>query len=283
MRTIWKGYLKIRLVSIPVKMYNATTRGKSVSFNLLHEKCSTRIRQEKVCPKCGKTLDNDEIVRGYQYGKDMYVIVEEEDIEKAKKESTDFIDVIRFVADDQIKPIYYDASHYLIPDGKVGEESFALFQEAMERKKKSALGRVVIREKEHLLCIKPYDGVMIAHTLHYADEVQDVNVLDEKAGFDKGEVKKENLELALSIVDNLSGEFRPEEFVDEYAETLQEIIKAKAEGKEVTIAPKVEKGKVINLMEALKKSVEETEKTPKKDMARSGKSRSKTEKKRKKG
>jgi DNA end-binding protein Ku len=262
-------------------MYNATTSGNPVKFNLLHKKCNTRIRQQKVCPKCDENLSKDDIVKGYRYGKDMYIIMEDEDFEKAEKETTDFIDVFKFVPRDDIKPLYYYDSHYLVPDGKVGTEPFALFHEAITTGKKAGLAKMVRRNKEYLLSVTPFNGAFMAYTLHYSEEINNVKNLDELDMLEKVDVAKQNLDMAQTIIDNLGGEFNPEDYIDEYSETLKKIIQAKAEGEEVKVAPKVEKGKVINLMEALEKSLEETEKVPRKKMAQAGKSRKKGQKRKK--
>jgi len=283
MKTIWKGYLKVSLVSIPIKMYNATTRGKSIRFHMLHDKCNSRIRQEKVCPQCERPVDNDEIVKGYEYGKGMYVVVSDEEIQKAQKEKTDAIEIVKFVDNDQIPPIYFFDSHFLVPDGKAGSESFAVFRKAMEDTGKSGLGKVVLRNREHLLSVSPYNGSLIAYTLHYPEEVQDVQNLQELEDLENEEIKDDNLKMAETLIDNLRGDFVPDEYVDEYTEKLKEIVRAKAEGQEVKVAPEVEKGKVVNFMDALEKSVKETGKKPKKEMARAGKKTKKAEKKRKKG
>jgi len=283
MKTIWKGYLKVSLVSIPIKMYNATTRGRSIKFHMLHDKCNSRIRQEKICPHCERAVDNEEIVKGYQYGKDMYVVVSDEDIQKAQKEATDFIEIVKFVDNTQIPPIYFFDSHFLVPDGKAGAESFGVFHKAMVDTEKAAVGKVVLRNKEHLLSVTPYNDSLIAYTLHYPEEIQDIKTLQELKDLEKVEVNDDNLKLAESLIDNLSGDFILDEYVDEYTETLKEIVRAKAEGEEVKIAPEVEKGKVVNFMDALEKSVKKTGRKPKKEMARAGKKTKQTEKKRKKG
>jgi DNA end-binding protein Ku len=270
MRTIWKGYLKISLVTIPVKMYNATTKRRPIRFNLLHEACNTRIKEIKFCPKCDKALSNDEIVKGYQYGKDAYVIMEEEDFQKAQQEGTDAIEVFKFVDGRQISPIFYVNAHYLVPDGKAGAETFALFHKAMEETGKNAMGKVVMRNKESLLTIGPYNGTLIAYSLHYPEEVLDHRKIYDPKQIEGANVDKKSLDMAGNIIENLSGDFTPEAHEDEYTKTLEKIIEAKVEGEEVQIAPPEEEGKVINLMEALKKSVKETEKVPKKGMAKAG-------------
>lgn len=286
MRTVWKGYLKIRMVTIPVKMYNATTRRRPIQFNQLHAECRTRIKEKKYCPHCDKDLSRDEIVKGYRYGEDAYVVLEEEDFEKARTESSDAIEVFKFVDRGRIAPIYYTNAHYLVPDGKAAVQTFALFYKALQDAGKNAMGKIVMRNKESLLTIGPHDGALTAYTLHYAEEV-----LDHRKVFDpakitaaEDELDGESLDMAKALIDNLAGEFTPEAHEDHYTETLREIIEAKVEGEEVEVAPRKEEAKVTSMMDALKRSVEETEEAPRKDMAKAGKKKKapQAEKKRKK-
>jgi DNA end-binding protein Ku len=283
MKTIWKGYLKVSLVSIPVKMYNATSRGRQIKFHMLHDKCNSRIKQKKICPKCEREVGKEEIVKGYEYGKDMYVVVREEEIEKAQKETTDFIEVVKFVDKGQIPAIYYFDSHFLVPDGKTGAESFAVFHKAMVDTGMAAVAKVVLRNKEHLLSVMPYNGSLTAYSLHYPGEVQDVESLPELKELQKEEIDDEGLKMAENLIDHMSGDFVPDEYVDEYSEKLKDIIRAKAEGEEIKVAPKAEKGKVVSFMDALEKSVKRTKKEPKKKMAKAGKKGQRDDKKRKKG
>jgi DNA end-binding protein Ku len=287
MRTIWKGYIKFSLVSIPIKMYTATSH-RIISFDLLHKDCGTKIKQERLCPHCDKVLANDELVRGYKYGKDMYVIVTDEDIETAQKESTDAIEILQFVDEKGIHPIYYTDSHYLVPDGKAGAEAFALLHKALLDLKKSAVAKVVMRNREYLYAIKPYNGTLIAFTLHFPEEIISVDKVEEAEELQKFQVDEKNLNLAKTLVENLSGDFVPEDYQDDYSQTLLKIIRAKAEGEEYQVEARAEGEKVINLMEALQRSVEQAtgkKAPPKKAMARAGQ-RSKpkeAEKKRKTG
>ncbi|MEJ2090941.1 MAG: Ku protein [Syntrophobacterales bacterium] len=256
MRTIWKGYIKFSLVSIPIKMYTATSH-RIISFDLLHKDCGTKIKQERLCPHCDKVLSNDELVRGYKYGKDMYVIVTDEDIEAAQKESTDAIEIMQFVDDKGIHPIYYTDSHYLVPDGKAGTEAFALLHKALLDLKKSAVAKVVMRNREYLYAIKPYNGTLIAFTLHFPEEIIPVDKVEEAEELQKIQVDEKNLSLAKTLVENLSGDFVPEDYQDDYSQTLLKIIQAKAEGEEYQVEARAEGEKVINLMEALQRSVEQ--------------------------
>jgi DNA end-binding protein Ku len=274
MKAIWKGYLKCSLVTIPIKMFNAIARS-SLQFHLYHQECGSPIRQEMICPVHQRRVTNEEVVRGYSYGKDLHVVITDEDLRRARKESSDTIEIFKFVDAGQIDPLYYDEAHFLAPDGRAGAEAFALFQRAMEESGKSALARAILRNREHLINLRPHNGVLVAFTLHYAEEIKDVRQIEE-AGWTAGiQVDQGNLQMARAIVAQLSGDFAPEQYRDEYTRTLLELIKAKAEGKELKAEPQVERRKVVNLMEALKRSVAETAGTgmaapSKKGMARAG-------------
>jgi DNA end-binding protein Ku len=271
MRPIWKGYLKCSLVTIPIKMFAATIK-RPLEFHLYHKACGSRIHQENVCPVCAKTLNPDEIVKGYQYGKDLHVTLTEEDFQKARKESTDFIEILKFVDAAQINPIYYADASYLAPDGAAGAEAFAVFLQAMAETGKTAVARAVMRNREYLYNLRPYQGAFIAFTLHYPQEIRDAAEIVESAAADQVKVSDANLEMAKTIIGHLSGDFVPADYRDEHTEVLLEIIRAKAEGQEIAVEPRVERAKVVNLMEALKESVAATEggAAPKKDMARAG-------------
>ena len=188
--------------------------------------------------------------------------------------------------DNQIRPIYYSDFHYLAPgEGKVGSESFALFHKAMTQTKRTALAKVVMRNREHLLAIKPYNGALIAQTLHYKDEVQGIEQIQGLEKIEKVPVEANTLNLAKALIGEMSGDFDPEEYTDEYTQTLLEIIRAKAEGEEIKVEPKTERAKVVDFMDALKKSLEETGKkpkeVPKKGIATAGKREATPVKKRK--
>lgn len=270
MKAAWKGYLKISLVTIPVKSYNAIKK-KDISFNLIHKTCGSRIKQKLFCPVCNREVSAEELVKGYQYGKDMYVIITDEELSKIKKESTDVIEVLKFVNSDEIHPKFFSDSYYLVPDGKIALEAFSLFHQAMMEINKTAIGKAVIRNKEHLFAICPHNGGFIAYNLHYADEVQSQEELEELKELKGIKIEKDALEMAKKIIENLSGKFVPEEYKNEYREELMELIKAKAEGKEFKLEVKEEKAKVISLMEALKQSLMETSEIPKKAPAVAGK------------
>jgi DNA end-binding protein Ku len=269
MRAIWKGYLKCSLVTIPIKMFTAVTK-RPLQFHLYHKTCGSRIRQQNLCPVCGRTLGPEDIVKGYQYGKDLHVVLTDEDFAKAQKESTDTISILKFVDAGQISPIYYNDAYYLAPDGTAGAEAFAVFHRAMTETGKTAVARAVMRNREYLYNLRPYHSAMVAYAMRYPQEIRDVTEIEAASEITQIAISDDNLEMAKTIIGHLSGDFVPADYRDEYTETLEALIRAKAEGQEVTPEPKLEREKVVNLMEALKKSVTATAPAPKKEMARAG-------------
>jgi DNA end-binding protein Ku len=252
-RPTWKGFLKLSLVNIPIRMYPAA-RSEALSFNQIHKVCNTRIKYDKRCPTCDRSVTSDEIVKGYEYAKEQYVIMDEEDFTKVRLESTKSIQIVQFVSRGEIDPLYYHGSHYLVPDGPVALESFATILKATEETSRIALARVVMSGKEQMVAIRPRDGAFVMSALYYADEIRSLTGIEELES--TPEVNPEELQLAKQLIEGATKPFEPEQFRDNYREALLEIIKAKAEGKEIVEPPEVETGKVINLMEALKSSLE---------------------------
>jgi DNA end-binding protein Ku len=272
MKAIWKGFLKCSLVTIPVKLYHAVAR-KTPQFELLHRDCGTRIKQERICPKCQRSLAPEDLVRGYRVTKDLYVEVTDDDLRQAEKESSDTLEIVRFVDQTQIYPIYYADSHYLAPDGPAGVEALALLQTAMVEVGATALARLVLRHREHLIALQPYQGILLALTLHYPAEIVPVDKVEDLVSLSKVSVKPDELGLAKTIIQYLQGDFNPHDYHDEYTETLLNLIKAKAAGKEFRVEPQKEAEKVVSLMDALKKSVAEAATRvipPRKGMAAAG-------------
>lgn len=245
--------MKLSLVNIPVRMYPAA-RSQSLSFNQIHKVCHSRIKYDKRCPTCDRSVSSDEILKGYEYGKEQYVIMEEEDFSKVRIESTKSINIVQFADRDEIDPLYYHGSHYVVPDGPVALESFTTILRATEEKRRVGLARLVMSGKEQVVAIRPRDKAFVMSALYYADEVRSLSGIEELET--TPEVNPEELALATQLIDAITKPFDPEAFEDNYRKALLEIIKAKAEGREVVEPPEVETGKVINLMEALKSSLE---------------------------
>ncbi|MBI2820746.1 MAG: Ku protein [Acidobacteria bacterium] len=264
MRPIWSGSITFGLVSVPVELHSALN-SNDVSFNLLHKECNSRIKQQTYCPVHDRTVERSELVKGYEYAKDRYVIMEESDFEKLEVAASRNIEVLAFVALDEVDPIYFNRPYFLMPEGD-SQKTFALLFQGMKKAGKAALVRFVMRGKEYAGCIAPREKSMLLYILYHRDEVKD----RKEFAFDyKGSVREKEVTLAQQIIDNLSEPFHPEMLKDNYREKLLDILQQKAQGQAVTPAPaKRPPAKVINLMDALKKSVLETSKIRKKPAAR---------------
>jgi DNA end-binding protein Ku len=252
-RPTWKGYLKISLVNIPVKVFPATDTGATLSFNQLHAECQTRIQQKRWCPKCEREVPNTDIVKGYEFEKGRYVIVEEEDIEKVRVESTRVINLEKFTDDTAIDPIYLERPYYLAPDGPVARDAFAVIREGM--KGKAGIGKVAMYGREYLVKVQPREQGLIMYTLRHANEIRSMNAIDELAEM-PGTVKPEEVKLARQVIGTFEGDVDFEAYRDDYQVGLREIIDAKIEGREIVTQEVEAPPKVVNLMEALRKSLD---------------------------
>jgi DNA end-binding protein Ku len=260
-RSTWKGYLKISLVNIPIKVFPATDAGATLSFNQLHAECQTRIQQKRWCPHCEREVPNTEIVKGYEFEKGRYVVMEEEDIEKVRVESTRVISLEKFTDDADIDPIYLERPYYLAPDGAVAKEAFAVIREGM--KGKAGIGKVALYGREYLVKVQPRERGLVMYTLRHANEIRSMDAIDELADV-PAQVKSAEVALARQVMSTFEGELDFESYKDEYQEGLRKIIEAKVEGREVVV-PEVEAPpKVVNLMEALRKSLDTISATKKK-------------------
>ena len=249
-RSIWNGVVSFGMVSIPVKLYTATDN-KDVSFHQLHKTCGARIKQLRWCPSDEKAVEFDEIVRGYEYARDQHVVLTDEDFDKIPLPSKHTIELAAFVNADQIDPIFYERSYYLEPD-ETGIKPFALLMRALKKKGLTAVAKLAIRNKERLCALRPYDGTLMLETLYYPDEVR----VQKGEGLPDVKVSEKELNMAFSLIDLMTEEFKPAEFKDNYRDALMEVINAKLEGEEIVEAPAPPRGKVVDLMSALKASVE---------------------------
>jgi DNA end-binding protein Ku len=253
-RSTWKGHLKLSLVSCPVRLYTATSRSEKVAFNLLHKDTHNRIQMKPHDPELG-AVERSDLVKGYQYEKDQYVVFTEEDFDKVQIDSSKAIVIEKFVDASEVDPMYFETPYYLAPDGAVAEETYRVIQQAMQEKQKVALSRVVMSNRERLIALMCRDKGLLMMTLRTADEVRDsadyfTDITDE-------EPEPEMLELAERLIEQKSGKFDPSEFKDRYQDAVIEMVKAKVKGQEPVLAKAPERGKVINLMDALKRSLEE--------------------------
>jgi DNA end-binding protein Ku len=252
-RPTWKGYLKISLVNIPVKVFPATDAGATLSFNQLHAECQTRIQQKRWCPHCEREVPNTDIVKGYEFEKGRYVVMDDEDVEKVRVESTRVINLEKFTDADAIDDIYLERPYYLAPDGPVAKEAFAVIREGM--KGKAGIGKVALYGREYLIKVQPRERGMVMYTLRHAREIRSMDSIDELADM-PSTVKPAEVKLAQQVMGTFEGELDFTSYRDEYQEGLRGIIDAKIEGREV-VAQEIEAPpKVVNLMEALRKSLD---------------------------
>jgi DNA end-binding protein Ku len=251
MKTIWKGAISFGLVTIPVKLYTATEE-KTLRFNQLHEKDGGRIKYKRVCSIDGEEVPYNEIVKGFEYEKDRYVTLTDEELESLPVPTARAIEIERFVDSEQIDPLYFQRSYYLVPEG-TGLKAYHLLREAMGDDGKVAVAKVAFREKEHLATLRLRDKVLVLETMFWPDEIREPKFeeLDEEV-----ELRPQEVKMARSLIDSLTDDFEPEEFTDEYRATLEEIIRKKVEGEEITFAEPSEPSKVVDLMDALRASVE---------------------------
>src|SRR5499426_1716631 len=223
-RPTWKGFLKVSLVNIPVKVFPATESADAISFNQLHGECQTRIQQKRWCPHCEREVPNTELVKGYEFEKGRYVVVSDEDIQKVRVESTRVINLVQFADDSEIDPIYVDRAYYLAPDGPMAAEAFAVMREGMAGK--AGIGKVALYGREYLVAIKPQKKGLVMYTLHHDAEIRSIDQIDE-LGSAPSKVKPEEMKLAKQVIQTFHGELNLKDYKDEYREGLREIINAK--------------------------------------------------------
>jgi DNA end-binding protein Ku len=250
-KTIWKGAISFGLVTIPVRVYGATEE-KSLRFHQLHAPDGGRIRYKRVCAADGEEVDYADIVKGYEYEKDHYVTLTDEELDSLPVSSAKAIEIERFVEAEEIDPIYFQKSYYLVPEG-TGVKAYHLLREAMGDDGKVALAKVAFRDKEHLATLRLRDNVFVLETMFWPDEIRvpKFDVLDESV-----ELRPQEIRMARSLIDSLTDAFKPDEFHDEYRAALEELVAKKIQGEEITYTEEAEPSKVVDLMEALKASVE---------------------------
>jgi DNA end-binding protein Ku len=255
-RPIWSGTISFGLVSVPVRMFPAT-ESKELRFHFLHKKDLTPIAYEKVRRDDRERVDPDEIVRGFEIEKGRYVPLEDEDLDRLDIELTHSIDICDFVDLGEIDPVYFRKAYYLLPT-EGAEKPYRLLVRALDETGKVGVAKVVIRNKQHLAALRPYEGMLLLETMYYADEVRNPEALDGDIGTAK--LQKAEVEMAKSLVQNLSEPFKPEKYDDTYRKELLDLIRAKAEGEPLPEPDKGDEGEVVDLMAALRESVERTKK-----------------------
>jgi DNA end-binding protein Ku len=252
-RPTWKGYLKVSLVNIPIKVYPATESAGTISFNQLHGECQTRIQQKRWCPKCEREVPNTDLVKGYEFEKGHYIVLTDEDVDKVRPVSTRVIELKQFANDTALDPIYIDRAYYLVPDGPVAAEAFAVMREGMVGK--AGVGKLALYGREYLVAVRPQSNGMVMYTLHHAAEIRSIDTIDELQTVPK-QVKADELRLAKQVIGTFDKTLDIASYRDEYKEELRKVIDAKIAGREV-VAPEIEAPpKVVNLMDALRKSLD---------------------------
>lgn len=255
MHTMWKGSISFGLVNIPVKMF-AATEDKDIRFRNIHKDCNTPIKYEHVCPHCEKKVGSDEIVRGYEYDPGRFVIIEDADLEAIRPDITKNVEIIDFVLLKDIDPIYFVKSYYLGPQD-TGSKAYNLLREAMNRTGRIAVARIVIRDKESLAVVRVYKNVLVLETIYYPDEVRDVQQVPGVA--ENAKIVDAELNMATQLIDQLTHEFEPEKYRNDYRDKVLELIGRKAEGDEIVTRPEVKKTNVVDLMQALQASLQQTQ------------------------
>jgi DNA end-binding protein Ku len=254
-RSIWRGAISFGIVSIPVRLYTAT-EDKDISFRQLHAPDNGRVRYARFCSAEEVEIPYDEIVRGYEYEKDRYVILEDEDFEQLPLPSKNTIDLSAFVQAEEIDPVFYEKSYFLEPE-ETGVKPFALLMRALHEKGLTAVAKLAIRNKERLCALRPMDGTLMLETLYYPDEIR----VARGEPMPKAQISDSEMKMAMSLIDLLTTEFQPEAYEDNYREALMEVIKAKLEGQEIVEAEEPERPeKIVDLMAALRASVEAVQK-----------------------
>jgi len=252
-RAYWKGYLKLSLVSCPVALFPASSEREKISFHQLNKKTGNRIKYRKVDAETENEVDASDIVKGYEVGKGEYIELEPEELEAVAIESTRTIEIDEFVPKNEIDELYLNNPYYLVPDGEVGQQAFAVIREAIRKQGMVALGRVVFTSREHVMALEPRGKGLLGVTLRYPYEIR-----KEEQYFDEVEdekIPKDMLELATHIVETKSGHFNPDKFEDHYENALKELLKKKRAGEKIEAPKEREPAKVINLMDALRRSV----------------------------
>lgn len=260
-RPTWKGFLKISLVMVPIRVFPATDTAATVSFHQLHAVCQTRIQQKKWCPHCNREADKTEIAKGYEFERGRYVVLEDEDIEKARPESTRIINLVRFADTESIDPIYVERPYYVAPDGPVAAEAFSVVRDAI--KGKAGIGKLGLYGREYLVAVQPREKGFVMYTLRQASEIRSMSAIDE-LGEVPSQAKPEEVKLARQVVGSFEGPLDLSEFKDEYQAELRRIIDSKIAGEEIVAPVEERPAKVVNLMEALRKSLDQASATKKK-------------------
>lgn len=254
MRSIWKGHIRFSLVTIPIRIYNAVDTEETIKFNQLHKDDNGAVAYEKKCKKCGKALASEDIVKGYQFEPEQFVIISPEDLEKIKLKSTKVIEIEGFIDAAEVHPTLFDAPYFAGPDGLVGAKAYSLLSAALKASGKVGLGKVVLRDREEVVMIAPLDGGLVLYKLRNPSELRKMESVPQ---IERQEVNKDELKLSISLVDSMTAVLKDLDLTDRYRDALREMIEAKIAGKQVVSVPEEEQP-VVDIMTALKQSIERT-------------------------
>lgn len=263
MRSIWKGHIQFSLVTIPVRIYNAVETGETIKFNQLHKEDNGAVGYDKKCKKCGKVLASEDIVKGYQFEPEQYVIVSNEDMEKIKLKSTKVIEIEGFIDASEIHPTLYESPYFAGPDGPVAAKTYSLLVQALQASRKVGIGKVVLRDREEVVLIAPMDGAVVLYKLRSPEELRKTSDVPQ---LEKIEANKDQLKLSISLVESMASKLEDMDLKDRYRDALREMIEAKIAGKQVVSAPEQEQP-VMDITTALRQSIERT-KAQKKPMVK---------------
>ncbi len=253
LRSIWKGHIRFSLVTIPIRVYNAVDTAESISFNQIHRDDNGRIGYDKRCKKCNQIVDNDEIVKGYQFEPDQYVIFEKDDLDKLKLKSAKVIDIEGFVDESEVDPTLYDAPYYAGPDGDVAAKTYGLLSAALKQSGKLGVGKVVLRDREDVVMIAPKGDGIVLYKLRYPKEVRK---MEDVPLVEKQKANADEIKLAKSLIDSMSTTFSSMKLENKYNDAVREMIQAKIAGKEIVAIEEIEP-EVVDIMTALKQSIEQ--------------------------
>jgi DNA end-binding protein Ku len=268
--TVWKGHLTFGLVSLPVKLYSAA-RSESLSFNQLHKEDGSRVRQVLYCAKEDKPIQRSDIVKGFEYEKDKYIVVDDEDIRKVAPKTARTMEILEFVKSDQVDPVYFESSYYMAPD-EAGEKPYALLFDALKRTGRVGVAKIAMHNREHIVILRPGPKGILLHTMYYSHEIRAV----EEFRTDISLVRDKEVELATGLIEALSADFEPEKYRDSYRDNLLAMIEAKKAGQEIIETPAAPTAKVVDILEALKKSLELAKKPPMSELASASAPRKRT-------
>lgn len=262
MHTMWKGSISFGLVNIPIKMF-ASTEDHDIKFKYIHKDCNTPIKYEKVCPVCDKEIGPEQIVKGYEYEPGKFVIIKEEDLKALKPDQGRSIEIVDFVELKDIDPIYFQKTYYLSPQ-ETGGKAYQLLRQAMNDTGRIAVAQITIRDKQTLAVVRVYHNLLVLETIYYPDEIREISQVPNIP--ENIKINENELKVATQLIDNLTTEFDPEKYKDEYRDKLLDLIQKRVAGQEVVIQETAEKTNIIDLMEALQASVKVTQKQRIKDV-----------------